>query len=263
MPAQLKMSDMMIVFAPRARRQTGLGVFLMAMQQASGIDGVLYYAPLLFASAGLSSSTASFLASGVSAILIFAVTIPAFLFADRWGRTTSAICGGVGQMVCMFVIGSLYASGSVHEERGVGRWVVVVMIYLFAIVFSATWGVGFRVYVSEIQSPETRAGASSLALSANWVMNWIVAFTTPIFLAHSSFGIYFLFGSAALLTVVVCVFWMPETRGRSLEDIDAGFKKVANREISVENGRELENSGVLTGDRNDGGKAGVVVRAGE
>lgn len=54
-------------------------------------------------------------------------------------------------------------------------------------------------------------------------MNWIIAFTTPIFLANSSSGVYFLFGSAALLTAIVCCFWMPETRGRSLEDIDAEF----------------------------------------
>jgi len=55
-------------------------------------------------------------------------------------------------------------------------------------------------------------------------MNWIVAFTTPIFLAHSSFGIYFLFGSASLLVAAVCIF-LPETRGRSLEFIDESFRK--------------------------------------
>lgn len=54
-------------------------------------------------------------------------------------------------------------------------------------------------------------------------MNWIVAFTTPIFLAKSSYGVYFLFGGCLLLTVAVCVFMMPETSGRSLEDIDASF----------------------------------------
>ena len=96
-------------------------------------------------------------------------------------------------------------------------------------------------YVSEIQSPKTRAGAASLSLSANWVsylnkstyskllislkiVNWIVAFTTPIFLAHSTYGIYFLFGSASLLVAVVSVFFMPETRGKSLEEIDASFR---------------------------------------
>jgi hypothetical protein len=66
----------------------------------------------------------------------------------------------------MLVMGSIYASG---HGSGPARWVVVVMIYLFAMVFSATWAVGFRVYVSEIQPAKTRAGAASLSLSANWV----------------------------------------------------------------------------------------------
>jgi hypothetical protein len=69
------------------------------------------YAPLLFQSAGLKSSTASFLASGISALLIFLVTIPAFLLADRWGRQTSTVVGGVLQAACMLIIGSVYAAG--------------------------------------------------------------------------------------------------------------------------------------------------------
>lgn len=74
-------------------------------------------------------------------------------------------------------------------------------------------------------------------------MNWIIAFTTPIFLAKSSFGVYFLFGSAALLTAIVSVFWMPETRGRSLEDIDAEFSgKHKGQAGGLESGNE---SGVL------------------
>lgn len=66
----------------------------------------------------------------------------------------------------MLIMGSIYAAG---QGSGPARWIVVVMIYLFAMVFSATWAIGFRVYVSEIQSPKTRAGAASLSLSANWV----------------------------------------------------------------------------------------------
>ena len=93
------------------------------------------YAPLLFSSAGLKSSTASFLASGISALLMFLVTIPAFLFADRWGRRIPTVVGGITQMICMFIIGSLYAAGAVHGDHGAARWVVIAMIYIFAIVF--------------------------------------------------------------------------------------------------------------------------------
>jgi len=194
------------------------------MQQLSGIDGVLYYAPILFQAAGLKSSLASFLASGVSALVIFVTTIPSFLFADKWGRKTSTIVGGISQGTCMLVIGSLYASGVVHATHGSARWVVVVFIYIFAIAFSGGWAVGFRVYISEIQSPKTRAGASSLSMTSNGIMNWIVAFTTPIFLARSSFGAYFLFGLSSFFGVLICVLFMPETRGKTLEEIDASFR---------------------------------------
>lgn len=61
----------------------------------------------------------------------------------------------------------------------------------------------------------------------NWkkVVNWVVAFTTPIFLAQSSYGVYFLFGGACIFTVAVCIVFMPETRGKTLEDIDASFRR--------------------------------------
>lgn len=169
-------------FAPGVRKRTFLGCFMMGMQQFSGIDGVLYYAPLLFTQAGLSSEQASFLASGVSALVIFATTIPATFFSDHWGRRPSTIYGGLGLAGAMVLIGSLYASNSVHGDHGAARWVVMVSIYLFAIIFSASWAIGFRVYASEIQPPKTRASASSLAQSANWVS---MASTPPEYSSHS------------------------------------------------------------------------------
>ncbi|KAI9718779.1 MAG: hypothetical protein M1812_003953 [Candelaria pacifica] len=213
------------IFGKDGRKQMALGVFMMGMQQLSGIDGVLYYAPLLFQQAGLSSAKASFLASGVSAIVIFAVTIPAFLFADRWSRRSSTSYGGLGVFACMTIIGSLYASNSVHANEGAGRWAVIVAIYIFLVFYCMTWAGGMKIYASEIQPVATRAGATSLAQSANCITNFLVAFTTPIFLASSSFGVYFLFGGASILTVIVCTIFMPETRGRSLEAIDESFRQ--------------------------------------
>lgn len=92
-------------------------------------------------------------------------------------------------------------------------------------IFCGTWALSFRVYVSEIQSAKTRAGATSLSLSANWLVNWVIAFTTPILLSKSASGCYWLWGGSALVTVIVAFFWMPETMGKSLEEIDASFRK--------------------------------------
>ncbi|KAH8691628.1 general substrate transporter [Talaromyces proteolyticus] len=212
------------LFAHDVRGRTALALFMMGMQQLSGIDGVLYYAPLLFQQAGLTSSESSFLASGVSALAIFGVTIPALIWADRWGRRHSTIFGGIGLTVVMFLVGGLYAGNAVHANSGTGRWIVIVSIYIFAVIYSLSWGVGIKIYAAEIQPQRTRAVATSLAHGSNWAANFLVALTTPILLARSSFGIYFLFGGCALITTVICALSMPETKGRSLEEIDEVFK---------------------------------------
>ncbi|KAF2663429.1 sugar transport protein [Microthyrium microscopicum] len=217
------MRDFTRVFRKDTRTQAGLACILMAFQQFSGIDGVMYYAPLLFQQAGLASEQASFLASGVSALVMLAVTLPATIYADHWGRRVSAITGGITLSGTMLLIGSLYAANAVHSDSGAGRWVVIVSIYLFAVFFCVTWAITFKIYASEIQPMSTRASASSLAQSANWLANWIVALTTPIFLAKSSFGAYFFFGFSSLFCLAVCVVAMPETKGKSLEAINQAF----------------------------------------
>lgn len=159
-------------FSGPFRGRTAFGCFIMAMQQFSGIDGVLYYAPILFAQAGLSSEKASFLASGVSALVMLAAVVPATLFADYWGRRTSSLLGGGVITFLMLLMGSLYAAGEVHANSGVARWVVIVCIYLFAIVFVSTWAIGFRSFLVESLPSKTRSSASSLAQSANWVSSF-------------------------------------------------------------------------------------------
>ena len=161
--------DFRCAFSAPYRNRTAFACFLMGMQQFSGIDGVLYYAPILFTQAGLSGEKASFLASGVSAVVILAATLPATIFADRWGRRMQSILGGVLIVGLMVIMGSLYAAGQVHPEYGPGRWVVIVCIYLFAIAFSFTWAIGFRTWVVESMPSRTRSSASSLAQSSNWV----------------------------------------------------------------------------------------------
>ncbi|KAL9120502.1 MAG: hypothetical protein Q9187_002945, partial [Circinaria calcarea] len=159
------------VFSRDVRTRTGLVVFMMGMQQFSGIDGVLYVSlfksthvhsshafqaethltpasTLLSSSkkAGLASSEASFLASGVSAIVIFGVTIPALFLADKWGRRHNTVYGGVGLSAIMFLMGGLYAGNAVYSSFGAGRWVVIISIYIFIVIYSISWAVGIKIY---------------------------------------------------------------------------------------------------------------------
>lgn len=148
---------------------------------------VYQYAPTLFSQAGLDPGTASFLASGLSAILMLAVSIPASLLADSWGRRTSVLTGGIGLSACMFIIGSLYATDSVHVSDGAGRWFVIILIFSFALIYMGTWGVVGKIYASEVQPAKTRAAANSLAQGLNFVSVTILTVVTlPTFFAPPS-----------------------------------------------------------------------------
>lgn len=190
---------------------------------SSPADICFKHAPLLFEQAGLASSDASFFASGVSAIVIFAVTIPALIWADRWGRRRSTIYGGIGLAVTMFLIGGLYAGNAVYNSTGAGRWTAIVCIYIFAVIYSLSRAVGIKIYAAEIQPQRTRASATSLAHGSNWAANFLVALTTPILLSKSSFGAYFIFGGCTLITAFICALYMPETKGQSLDEIEEAF----------------------------------------
>lgn len=151
------------------RAGTAFGCFIMACQQLVGIDGILYYAPILFRQAGLSGGNANFLASGVSSLVILATTIPATIWADHWGRRTSSILGGTLITLLMLVMGTMYAANLVYPNHGAGRWIVIISIYLFAIVFNGTWALTFRTFLVESLPRKTRSSASSLGQCSNWV----------------------------------------------------------------------------------------------
>ncbi|TIA43723.1 general substrate transporter [Aureobasidium pullulans] len=210
------------LFRKPYRKPALLALYVLGVIQLSGIDGVLYYAPTLFAQAGISAKTSSFLASGLSAILMLAISIPAVLFTDSVSRRTNVITGGSILTFCMFTIGTLYASNSVTPQNP-ARWLVIVLVFIFGLVYSATWGIVGKIYASEIQPAATRSAASSVAQGLGFFTNWIVAIITPVLLANSSFGAYFLFGGICFVSVLVLMVSMPETKGLSLEAIQEAF----------------------------------------
>lgn len=76
----------------------------------------------------------------------------------------------------------------------------------------------------EIQPQNTRAKATAVAHGASWLCNWFVAFICPVLLAKSGYAAYFLFGGCCALTTIVCFFFMVETKGKSLDEIERAFK---------------------------------------
>ncbi|KAJ5642959.1 MFS sugar transporter [Penicillium longicatenatum] len=134
----------------------------------------------------------------------------------------------------MFVIGSLYAGNAVHTSTGAGRWVVIVFIYVFAVVYSMTWAVSVKIFAAEVNPQKCRAATATLAHSSNWLANFVVALVTPILLSKSSYGAYFLFGGCSLVTAGVAALFMHETKGKSLEEIEKTFKPKSARKSAID-----------------------------
>ncbi|KLU91297.1 hypothetical protein MAPG_09818 [Magnaporthiopsis poae ATCC 64411] len=121
----------------------------------------------------------------------------------------------------MATMASMFASGT--GSGGPGGWTVVVLVFVYTLTYASTWGIVSKIYASEIQPGQTRATATALAQGAQFLSNWLVAFITPIFLAQSTAGPFFLFTGLTVATLVVLVLYMPETRGKSLESIQDAF----------------------------------------
>ncbi|KAJ7228698.1 general substrate transporter [Mycena pura] len=182
------------LWAKDVRFRTFFALFLMGMQQ---------YAPVLFQQAGLSSVSASFLASGVSGVIMVVLTAGSQIFQDKWGRRTQMIGGGSVIAGCMLTMGGVYASNGAQTKAG--KRTLIALIYIFIAAFISSWAVVIRCF--------------------SWAVNWIIAFSTPLFLTRSTSGPYFMFGTCALLTVLVCAAFQPETKGISLDVLDQGFEE--------------------------------------
>jgi len=225
------------IFQKRYIRRSVLSVFLMSFQMLSGIDAVLYYAPILFTQAGFTSNRAAFLASGVSGIINLLCTIPAQLWVDKWGRRFPLIGGGISITTCFLTIGALYAiyggraDGQVYLSGKGPQWAVIILIYMFVASFSWSWAVVIKIYACEIIPTRLRAKTCAVQQLSNWLVNFTVALTAPLFLRASPSGPYFFFGSATLFTTAVCHFLMPETKGKSLEEIEDLFEMTQARAI--------------------------------
>jgi MFS family permease len=100
---------------------------------------------------------------------MFVVSVPAMLCADRFGRRTIVIVGGLSLGTCMVIVGSLYASNSVVPEQPVAGWFIIILIFIFALTYVTTWGIVGKIYASEIQPARNRATANSIAQSLNFV----------------------------------------------------------------------------------------------
>jgi SP family arabinose:H+ symporter-like MFS transporter len=207
------------LFKPGFRTALLVGVVLAVFQQITGINAVIYYSPRFFETAGLARG-AAILQSTIVGLVNVVFTIVAIALVDRIGRKPMLIagCGGMGL--------SFLLLGAAFKFQLFSGGLVLVFTLLYVAFFAMTMGPIVWVVIAEIFPTRIRGRAMAIATAALWIADFAVSLTFPVIAdkLHESFA-FWLYAGMCAVNVVFMWRVLPETKGRSLEDIERYWLK--------------------------------------
>lgn len=199
-----------------------IGIGLSALQQLVGINVIFYYSASLWQSVGI-DPTSSFFYSFTTSIINVIGTVVAMVFVDRIGRRPLLLIGSVGMTVSLALAAWAfsYKSGSgtnisIPNTQGT---VALIAAHSFVLFFALSWGVVVWVLLGEMFPGRIRAAALGVAASAQWIANWAVTVTFPTLSDWDLSGAYVIYSAFALLSIFFILKWVPETKGKALEEM--------------------------------------------
>lgn len=194
-----------------------IGILLSVFQQFVGINVALYYAPRIFESMG-AAKDASMLQTIIMGLVNVIFTVVAILTVDKWGRKPLLITGSVGMAIGMFAISGL----AFNNIIGVST---LVFIIIYTASFMMSWGPICWVLIAEIFPNKIRGQAVAIAVAAQWFANYLISSTYPPMMEFSGGLTYGFYGLMAVLSALFVWKMVPETKGKTLEDMEKLWKK--------------------------------------
>ncbi len=194
-----------------------VGIMLSVFQQAVGINAVLYYAPRIFGDMGMTNPMVNTVVMGVVNILF---TLVAVFTVEKLGRKPLLICGSIGMALGAFGVALTFG----HQGM---EMLTMLSIMVYSASFMFSWGPICWVLIAEIFPNTIRGAAVAIAVAFQWIFNFIVSSTfVPMFNMHitdgDDFGHWFTYALYGLICAVAAIFvWrlVPETKGKTLEDM--------------------------------------------
>lgn len=200
-----------------------IGIMLSVFQQFVGINVVLYYAGNIFRNMGASTDS-SLLQTIIVGLVNLVFTVIAIFTVDKFGRKPLMIIGSIGMAVSMIALGFAFY----FNQLGL---MALILMLTYTAAFAMSWGPVCWVLLAEI-FPNSIRGALSIAVAAQWIANWIVSLTFPMLNDNSwlteqfnqGFA-YWIYGIMGVLSAVFMWKMVPETKGKTLEEMDKLWKK--------------------------------------
>ncbi|KAL8290405.1 hypothetical protein RQP46_002663 [Phenoliferia psychrophenolica] len=209
---------------PRIARRVWLGCSVQMWSQMCGMNVMMYYVVYVFQSAGITGRRGGLIASSVQWVLNVVMTVPALIYIDRWGRRPMLLIGSFLMCLFLFLVGGLMGHFGHNDPNAdpdaTTTWVITGHK-------SATYGIivcSYFFVCSFVFPTRVRGKAVSIATATNWSFNFALAYFAPPALRNLQYKTYYLFAAMNAAAFINIFFCLPETCGRSLEEMDAVFE---------------------------------------
>lgn len=200
------------LFSGSFTRPVTLAILIAMFNQLSGINAIIYYAPRVFEMAGLGTESALLSSAGIGLVNLIS-TMAGLTLIDKYGRKSLMFVGSLGLITALALASEAFFS----ERTGIA---VPVYLFMFIAFFAFSQGAVIWVFISEIFPNSVRAHGQALGSFTHWIMAAIIAYIFPYFAQTFGGGITFAFFAVMMvLQLLFVVNMMPETKGRSLEDV--------------------------------------------
>ncbi|WOG89109.1 hypothetical protein DCAR_0208345 [Daucus carota subsp. sativus] len=203
------------------------GSIIQMFQQLTGINVIMFYAPVLFQTMGFEND-ASLLSSVITGLINVGSTLVAVFYVDRWGRRALLLEAVVQMLICQVVVG-IFLQVDLHATNTMPKipaYIVVVLICTFVAGFAWSWGPLGWLVASEIFPLETRSAGFFCAVAMNMIWTFIIAQAFLSMLCAMKAAIFFFFSSWIVIMGLFALFWLPETKGVPIDQmVDTVWKR--------------------------------------
>ena len=200
------------------------GIGIMFAQICTGINTIIYYAPTIFKTAGFDSNLNAIYATTGIGVVNFLMTIVAIFFTDRVGRKPLLYIGLTGVMLSLAALGCAFRFEELLGDNL--KWIAIGSLVTYIICFAFSLGPIGWIIVSEVFPLKIRGVAMSICTLSNFAFNFFVVASFPVMLHRLGGGITFwLFSFVSLLCIIFVYYFIPETKGISLEKIESNWIK--------------------------------------
>ncbi|KAF7197981.1 Quinate permease [Pseudocercospora fuligena] len=219
------------LFQKGTRNRIGIGLLLMAFQNLTGVNIITYYSPRIFETLGITGTDTKLFATGFYGV---AKTLGMIIFSvwlvERLGRRPGLIWGAfVGSLPMWYLGGYVFkndpatAAAAGEVSRSGAGYFAMVCVYLYGLIYCATWQGITWVYCSEIFPIDIRMLCVAITTADQWLWSFIISRTTPYMITSLGYGTYFFFATLMVLMGFWSYFFVPETKGKTLEDMEPIF----------------------------------------